>query len=405
MALVDYSDSDESDSEVAQQPKDAKPAAATTATSKKSFQKLIDKGKIMVQLPTAAGSTSEDAPEPPAKRAKTAAGGSSRFSSFGSFLPPPKAAAAATKALATKTGGSTLRPGVNLKTGAEPAFSRGGEDYDQAASSGPRKGPAGPSIPEGQKPESEIKFVGKPLMFKPLSVSRKPVKKKVPAAVKPGASGTSNENKAAAKAPEEQPQKKKVSLFSMGEEEEEAGESSAPSHSAAGASALSDGGASYEPMFGQDADSHEAEEASSLGGAYEYDDSSHYGQQQQQAATLAPTQQQPQSLSSIADGLELSAHVRRELFGRGGNMGNNNSGSGANARVINFNMEQEYENNEALRASGEQQVYNPVRAIAPGKHSLRQMVNMAQNNQTALQDSFAQGRNNRQDAASRYGWK
>jgi hypothetical protein len=33
------------------------------------------------------------------------------------------------------------------------------------------------------------------------------------------------------------------------------------------------------------------------------------------------------------------------------------------------------------------------------------MVNMAQNNQSALEDSFAQGKNNRKDAAGRYGWK
>jgi len=76
----------------------------------------------------------------------------------------------------------------------------------------------------------------------------------------------------------------------------------------------------------------------------------------------------------------------------------------AGARVVNFNMEREYAANEALRASGEQ-VYNPVRAIAPGKHSLRQVVSMAQNNQSALEDSFAQGKNNRKDAAGRYGWK
>ena len=65
------------------------------------------------------------------------------------------------------------------------------------------------------------------------------------------------------------------------------------------------------------------------------------------------------------------------------------------------------DHNEYLRQSGAlaDQVHNPVRSIAPGKHSLKQMVNMAQNNQAALEDSFAAGRGARSAAAGKYGWK
>jgi hypothetical protein len=74
-------------------------------------------------------------------------------------------------------------------------------------------------------------------------------------------------------------------------------------------------------------------------------------------------------------------------------------------KVINFNMDKEYEHNEALRASGEEQIHNPVRAIqGGGKHSLRKLVHNVQNQREALEDSFAKGKSNRKEASSRYGW-
>lgn len=72
--------------------------------------------------------------------------------------------------------------------------------------------------------------------------------------------------------------------------------------------------------------------------------------------------------------------------------------------VINFNMDKEYKHNEAVRASGETQIHNPVRAIQGGKHSLRQLVSNVQNQKDALEDSFAKGKNNRKEASSKYGW-
>ncbi|EAA28560.1 hypothetical protein GE21DRAFT_4640 [Neurospora crassa] len=435
MGLVDYGSDSDSDSEPVQQPVAPTPAPVVApSTTKKPFQKLIDRsgsgsGKIIVNLGSA-GTDPESRPaedEPPAKRAKTVGGGSSRFSSFGSFLPAPKKTApiANTASTSVPAGDNSNKPKpiVNLRTGAEPAFSRTGNGNEDdgfgeseptsgsGLSSGlnlpaPKKTPAGPSIPEGQKPEEEVKLVGKPLMFKPLSVARKPQKKK--AAVTPKSPATQSVgDKAAtttAPAPSAQatvlaaqpaaPKRKQVSLFSMEEEEV------TPTTTTTTATTSATG--AYEPLF----------TAPDPSTNYEYHDNDVTGDYDSYTAPTTSTYSSApsnashqQSLSSIADDLALNKTARRELFGR--QRGGKNGDAfeiPEGAKIVNFNMEQEYEHNNALRASGEQ-VYNPVRSIAPGKHSLRQMVNMAQSNQSALEDSWAQGRNNRKDAAGKYGWK
>jgi hypothetical protein len=258
MGLVEYSDS-ESETETVR----SKPTSATTsAAPKKAFQKLLDRssgaGKIVVNLSAASSTTDADAEneQPPAKRTKTAGG--SRFSGLGSFLPPPKRTGAAAPAAAgsSKQLGSTPAPGVHLRTGAEPAFIRGGdalEDGDAGPTSGmilppPNSRTAGPSIPEGQKPEDEVKLVGKPLMFKPLSVARKkaPLKKKkaqFPAGAGPIANtpATQNGPTATSTTTEPPPPKKKISLFSMGDDD-------APPTSTATATPATET-STYEPLF------------------------------------------------------------------------------------------------------------------------------------------------------------
>ncbi|KAK1773816.1 mitotic checkpoint regulator, MAD2B-interacting-domain-containing protein [Copromyces sp. CBS 386.78] len=427
MGLVDYGSDSDSDSEPVQQPAAPTPApAAALSTTKKPFQKLIDRsgsgsGKIIVNLGSA-GTGPESKPaedEPPAKRAKTTGVGASRFSGFGSFLPAPKktAPAASTASTSVSADNNSNRPKalVNLKTGAEPAFSRTGNDNgddgfggsESTSGSGfssalslpaPKKTPAGPSIPEGQKAEEDVKLVGKPLMFKPLSVARKPQKKKAvtpkaPAAQSVGDKGpTTTAPSSSAQDPttagqQVAPKRKQVSLFSMEEEEVTP---TAAATSATGA---------YEPLF-------TAPDPSANYEHHENDVTGDYDAYTAPTYNSAPSNaSHQQSLSSIADDLSLNKTARRELFGR--QRGGKNKDAfeiPEGAKIVNFNMEQEYENNNALRASGEQ-VYNPVRAIAPGKHSLRQMVNMAQSNVSALEDSWAQARNNRKDAAGKYGWK
>ncbi|KAK0711213.1 mitotic checkpoint regulator, MAD2B-interacting-domain-containing protein [Lasiosphaeris hirsuta] len=424
MGLVDYSDSDSEPgpTQQQQQPK-AQPQSSAASGTKKPFQKLINRSapgagsnKIVVHLPTASTADGDaEGPGPPAKRAKTAGGGS-RFSALGTFLPAPKknnaSLAAGKPAAGSGSGGSraggTPAPGMHLKTAAEPAFQRRAaedDDYDNDGDAGsgfasgglgvpaPKKTHSGPTIPEGQKPEAEVKLVGKPLMFKPLSVSRKPVKKKVPGAgvKKGGGAGPASVSAAAlaaAAAAAVSSPPKKVSLFSMDDDDDAAARiAMAEQREASGV---------YEPLFST---TTPAADAALL------DDENEFTSPYETYAAPAPATN-TQSLHNMADDLNLSSKARRELFGRD-NGTNADFAIPAGARVLSFSMEQEYEHNEALRTAGAGQdaVYNPVRSIAPGKHSLRQVVNMVQNNQSALEDSFARGRNNRSDAAGRYGWK
>lgn len=393
MGLVDYSDS-ESDNESPQTTAPTAPAPP----AKKSFQKLVDEanpGKILVNLPSASA-TADDTPpsdQPAAKRLKT---GANRFSGFGSFLPAPKAVSKPAPSGAS-SGKAPPRVGVNLKTSSEAAFSRdsqaggfGQDKEDQDVLTQPPKASATtpaaqPSIPEGQKSAEEVKLVGKPMMFKPLSVSRKPAKKngtKAPGASKPAAPASASPQTVVSGAASQTEDtkatvlpKKKISLFSVEDDTpnvQPAEEESGP----------------YEPEFTS------------------YDNSI-YQQAQQDYANytqpLATGTADPNSLDVIADDLNLDPVARRELFGRGGG-----PTKGATAKsVINFNLDQEYRQNEELRSSGalEQQQHNPLRAIKPGKHSLQQLVNQVQSQKDALEENFAKNRSAQHQAGSRYGWR
>lgn len=421
MGLVDYSDSD-SDSETPQ----TSPPAPTTASSqppKKSFQKLVDKtnpGKILVNLPTAAPSATSDehpaaaADEPAAKRVKTGAG---RFSGFSSFLPAPKAASSRPSTGPGSGGKPAPRVGINLKTSSEAAFSRdavfpppahgdeyGGVDYEGGKprlSLPPPKvdPPAQPSIPEGQKPEEEVKLVGKPLMFKPLSVARNPTKKKSSlakapaivsqpsAATQPSLQQSGSTAFAAGSKTDPPPARKKISLFSIADDTPIVED--AP---------VADEKASYEPEFTS------YDNSTAYPDAQQYSDHQQYfGHTQPLAAASHHQNADPNSLDSIADDLNLDPVARRELFGRGGTA----SRATTAKNVINFNLDQEYRHNEELRASGalDQQQHNPLRSIKPGKHSLQQLVNAVQTQRDALEENFAKNRATQKQAGSKYGFR
>ncbi|EFX00644.1 stress activated map kinase interacting [Grosmannia clavigera kw1407] len=394
MGLVDY-DSDSGSSEAEQTaaaPKVAVPSTTATAGAsgkKQPFQKLVDRanpGKIVVSLPsTVAGEDAEaEDNERPAKRARVGAVGSSRFSSFGSFLPPPKKTAATTKS--TAGGGElpgTARQSVNLKTSSEAAFSRqraqataDGSDGSSSCSTKMTLPPAkAPSIPEGQKAASDVKLVGNPLMFMPLSVSRKPGGKKKTGGKGKGAAAGEAASKAGAARTEEvpAPPKKKVSLFSL--------EANAEDEAAA------DG---------------EGEEVPSADGTYQplFETYEREGQEEQPLQLQQQQQQQQQlsgSLDALADDLRLTARERRELFGR--------AGAGAAVASATFNMDEEYRHNEKVRLASEadqkQQAHNPVRAVQPGKHSLRQLVTAVQTQQDALEETFAKNRAAQRESGSR----
>ncbi|ESZ91136.1 hypothetical protein SBOR_8470 [Sclerotinia borealis F-4128] len=388
MGLVDYSDSDDSD---VPETIALKPSISTSSTGKPAFQKVVDRsnpGKIRVSLPQASLKDDPKTDEPPTKRVKTGGGA---FSGFNSFLPAPKRTGQPTNA--TLGGGNAARKsglgaGVSLKTGAAPAFSREPEperestgyeptEDEEAATGHGMNLPTPNSLIDEQKPADEVKLVGKPLMFRPLSVARKPAKKKLqtsnsntstPSNLTPQTSTPATPQqtgKASAPRP-------KVSLFSL----EVESVNTTPNPTSNG---------EYKPMLYQPT----------------YEDSTPTTTHTLPFVPTPPVNlhSNTESLSSIADTLHLSAAERRQLFGR-----QKAGAAQAATKIINFNTDQEYAHNNELRAAGEQVVHNPVRAIAPGKHSLKQLVGAAQSQRDALEESFATGRNNRKEAGSKYGW-
>ena len=389
MALVEYSGSESSDEE--EKPSGEPSEKAKAPTNKSAFQKVVDSSnprKIQVNLPVAPTVDDQDS-ERPAKRSEIGGGG---LSGFNALLPAPKRAAASSNGGAStnsarKTG---LGSGVSLRTGAAPGFSRDGQqegeysDHEEASAGdlhvkdqGPVQLPTENSAPNKadlspQKSTDMTKPKGKTTMFKPLSVARKPQKKKP--ALHNGLNGTKAENIESLQ--KSRPVQKKVSLFSIGDTAEIDNDSAASK-------------GAYQPMVYQD-DVADAVSTNPMEiQETESDVNDPIGSD--------PGSQLPQSLDSIASDLNLSKSAKRQLFGR-----QKNNSSAIN--IVNFNTDEEYKANEAARHSGEQVQHNPVRAIAPGKHSLKQLVNMGTMQADALEESFASGRRNRSEAGSKYGW-
>ncbi|KAL9576334.1 MAG: hypothetical protein Q9212_007189 [Teloschistes hypoglaucus] len=399
MGLVNYSESEGSDAEEKQAPrKESKPIASS---NKPAFQRVVDRSnphKIRVNnLPAAAHDVPEEGggtDEPPAKKAKISGGA---FSSFNSFLPAPKRAApsnGASSAVGSRKGG--LGSGVSLKTGAAPAFSRESpsipdqaweqeQGIDNGEGSLEEKVEAVDSHDIGrnetqasQRSNEEPKKHGNPMMFKPLSVARKPEKKN--AAISKDTVGQTNGDP--------QPPEPKVvpkrSLFSVAPPRDDH-RNGTPSN------------AIYQPMIYK-ANEPPLPPADNPHTENPYIEHEATSEEPPPQETPAPG---PQSLDSIASDLNLSASAKRQLFGRQKGNGNNSASA---VNIVNFNTDQEYAANELLRQAGEQIQHNPVKAIAPGKHSLKQLINAASNQKDALEEQFASGRRNKKEAGSKYGW-
>ncbi|KAI9787976.1 MAG: hypothetical protein M1835_002557 [Candelina submexicana] len=396
MGLVDYSDSEGSEAENIPTTIEKR---TKSLTSKANFQKVVDRSnphKIRVTLPQASNAGSNDksnADEPPAKRPRKDGG---VFSGFNSFLPAPKRAApSGSGESAGRSKG--LGSGVNLKTGAAPAFSRNTDseasNIDESSAARNEEVPLGgdkadegmlkePMVDtvESQESRAEPKKIGTPMMFKPLSVARKPQKKK-PAIVP-------NLSTPEGPAPETEKASKtalKVSLFSMGGEQTSATKAPAPTVD------------EYKPMVFEPAQHEGEDHPYPPNKELDHDN----GNQDILSNTLddeVSVAPQIQSLDTIAADLNLSKSARRQLLGRQGN----SAASAAN--IVNFNTDKEYAANEALRVAGETVQHNPVKAIAPGKHNLKQLVNAASNQKDALEEHFASGKRNKKEAGSKYGW-
>jgi len=394
MALVSYSDSEGSSDEEPQ--KSSKQNGSALSSEQPAANFAVDKTnprKIRINLqetkadpPSSVGALDG---EPAPKRQRTGGGA---FSGFNSMLPAPKR-----DAQTRDTSGSAKgqpRKVFSLKTGAERGFDRESdaelkrffaEQHADTKPPGTNESDAEPPVSVSQpnfNPTSTsiAPKSGNAMIFKPLSVARKPPKKKP------------STNKATEAAPQARPAPyvasegsakptPKVSLFSTGVD--------LPAH--AQSTALT---TEYQPLVYEAAEEYEAEPSADFTGDETYsggpsDDTGH-GESNAAAGS--------QSLDAIASDLNLSTSARRQLFGR-------KSGASNHAvNVINFNTDKEYAANEVLRASGEQIQHNPVRGPASGKHSLKQLVSMATGQKDALEESFATGRQNKKEAGSRYGW-
>lgn len=377
MALVGYSDSESSDNESPALPPPA-PKPATRAP-KPGFQKVIDPSgprRIKVDLPSAKPETIEaEEEERPSKKPRTAGLGG-----FNSFLPAPK------RTLDKKPG---LGSGVNLRTGAEPAFSRERPDFDSPAQNNSINAStdANPSQPTTTAPveeekAAEVKIVGNAMRFKPLSVANKKQKKK-PLIPPKQPDSTALHSAQAATAPASAPTslapppKKKISLFSVSQEEETLAQPEPPLST------------EYQPILSDTVPVDEIQQPEQQEASYSHHEP-------------LPSHPPPNSLDAIAADLNLSASARRQLFGR--NATKNPALASTTPQIKHFDMEAEYASNEVLRQQGAAQEHRAVKAVAPGKHSLQQLVNAASTQKEALEDKWAEGKRNKAEGGSKYGW-
>lgn len=383
--------------------------------SSANFPSLVDRSnprKIRVALPeikpeSAADGEKEGEDGPARKKAKIGGGGA--FSGFNTFLPAPKRTTVT--ADKDKKSAGPARKVFSLKTGATPGFDRGADaemrqnqGFDADDGGDEEDIPKAGNLQTEDSGETEVadnpneekrgpKLKGNAMMFKPLSVGRNSQQKKKPPKTTTSALSTADELRAAPQKPKQQqqqprpqlqpqqapaqsapPPKPKISLFSISSEDSSA---TTPSDEPAQ-------GTSYQPLV-----YNPAPDAPPAG-------------PEPEPSTFIPAdtyaQQQPQTLDNIADDLNLSRAQRRHLFGRHADT--------SKSRVLNFNTDTEYVANQEMAQQTDLAAaqHNPVRAIAPGKHTLQQLVNAASNQREALEESFAAGRRNKKEAGSKYGW-
>ncbi|RKF58009.1 hypothetical protein OnM2_070036 [Erysiphe neolycopersici] len=371
MGLVDYSDSDISENE---QKNDENQNPLNSKSSKKSFEKVVDitnPKKIRISLPQLPTTEEENLNEPSNKKPKLEG-----IRGFNSLLPAPKRAASTTNVVSvvgdvSKKG---LGSGVHLATGSIPVFSR--EANEETIFTSKRSNIDGQAT--GNSNHEELQNIKKDekkintLMFKPLSVSNKIQKQKKITSGSVSSSVMSTLDPSINKIiSEKQP---RILLFPLATVTEE--------------QKLHSVNDNYQPMLYN---------VSNTPNKISDDRNIEVSHQENRAIPKLPLSS---SLSSIADSLHLSDSERRQLFGRQ----KGNSKSATTTNIIDFNTDTEYLHNEEIRAAGEKIVNNPVRSIAPGKHSLKQLIHAAQSQKDALEESFAKGKSNRTEAGSRYGW-
>ncbi|KAK9323769.1 mitotic checkpoint regulator, MAD2B-interacting-domain-containing protein [Lipomyces orientalis] len=103
------------------------------------------------------------------------------------------------------------------------------------------------------------------------------------------------------------------------------------------------------------------------------------------------------SLDSIAKEVGLSDSTLQILEGR-------HRRTDRPIRVVDYNVDDQYEYNQSIIASGAAQSVQPVRSIGSGKHQLRGLINSATQQRESLEEAFASGRRNKRESGAKYGF-
>ena len=426
MTLVAYSDSENSDSDTTLPPQRISVPKTLTPVSRNPpkplpFQPLVDRGnprKIHVDFSNAnqrdiddtvnGGSEGIGADYGGPIRKRPRIGGSGAFSGFNALLPAPKRTSLIKRGNDKEdTVPTPSRKVFTLKTSAAPGFDREADaemiqhQTTYTSEESPVAGSADDApVPfESQGEEITVKKKGNAMMFKPLSVARNKTKKQLktvshqpeldaPVNAAPNTKAAVVGPPIPVPVPELKP---KVSLFGLSHEEkpakphEPAADYKLLVHNAANSCTVSAG---PQPLTAL------VEDKPQLASPPPSD-----------TASSGP---EHQTLTSIANDLNLSRSEMRQLFGRQSAHSSSDQ-SRVGPKVLTFNTDQEYRSNADYLSSTTEaervaQQHNPVRSVAPGKHSLQQLVNAVTSQRDALEESFAIGRRNKKEAGSRYGW-
>ncbi|KAK6348215.1 hypothetical protein TWF718_006025 [Orbilia javanica] len=388
MALVAYSDSEGSDTESAAPAPSLPPPKPKSSLS--SFlpppskkRKLVDDSKpdvaatggprkIKIELPKITPDVDDVGSSSSRPRIGKSAGGGGMLS----FLPAPKrtGAEAAKVALESeKEEKKAVTDATTATSSSAPRMLGGGikkveyagtgmdlqptvEDDPESSSSAPATGEALANPPAETKPAGPIQGRVIQPFFKKSTTKKKPTKP----------SGTTKV------------EEKKVSLFSLGSALNERPLSTSATSTAS----------EYKPLL-------VAESAPAVEDDIPVEEAS-YHQEEYSENPYQPALG-PQTFQSISEEVGMDEAEMRMFMGR--------RGRNAEIKIMDFNVDKEYEKNEAARVAGElAPERNVVRSIKPGKHQLTSLLNAAQSQRAALEESFAEGRRNKKEAGSKYGW-
>ncbi|EGX52078.1 hypothetical protein AOL_s00043g468 [Orbilia oligospora ATCC 24927] len=389
MALVSYSDSEGSDTESAPSAPTLPPPKAKSSLSgflppPSKKRKLVDDTKpdatstgprkIKIELPKITPDIDDvDASSSSSSRARI--GKSTGGSGMLSFLPAPKRTGAEAAKVAQESE-KKVTAAVTAESDSAPRMLGGGIKKMEYAGTGMDFQPTVEDDPETSNftpppPATEEVLTKPPVETKPAG----PIQGR---AIQPFFKKSATKKKATTKPTgATKVEEKKVSLFSLG--------SALNERPLAASTALT--AAEYKPLLVEES-APAVEDEVPVEASY-------------QEEVYTETSYQPalgaQTFQSISEEVGMDEAEMRMFMGR--------RGRNAEIKLVDFNVDKEYERNEAARAAGElAPERNVVRSIKPGKHQLTSLLNAAQSQRAALEESFAEGRRNKKEAGSKYGW-